>query len=643
MSCVSSLLFVSGMPLFAQEPGVESESIAETSFIDQENNNISEDESEENGSEASEGWESDAQLDSDIMPESERPLEETESVETENAVETEESPVPESAIDESEINSSEETVETPVLEDENNKVANSWRFHNGVWNGSNGIMPFSNETEAWTKVNGQYINTRGEVVPGAVARGIDVSEFQGKIDWNKVIQDDISFAIVRCGASLTHDDAAWEYNVSECERLGLPYGVYFYSYANDPEEARKEAEHCLRLLQGHDPDYPVYLDLEDDWIRYQDGDRTKPQRSSKEIADVAKIFVDMVSAAGYKVSIYANTDWWTYVLTDSYFDQFASTRWVAQYNYRCTYSGSYIMWQCSCTGSIDGINTAVDLNLMMGEMPSSGDETYENGLHVIDGVQYYYENGIAVTNQWREIGSDWYWFGEDGSRCLGWTEIDGKIRYVADYGAVINNFIFENGKWYYFDGDGVSQRHKWLAFDNGETWCWFDDTGARCFGWTEIDGKIRYVGDKGAIINNFIFENGKWYYFDEDGVSQRHKWLAFDNGETWCWFDDTGARCFGWTEIDGKIRYVGDKGAIINNFIFEKGKWYYFDEDGVSLRNTWMMYDDVCVYFDSTGARCFGATKIGNQWYYITADGPTNTTLKIDGKTYSFDVNGKLK
>ena len=311
-----------------------------------------------------------------------------------------------------------EESETGADDDDEDKIKteNSWRFENGTWNGAYEMASFAlDDFEPWTNVDGSYINSNGDVIKGALARGIDVSEWQGKIDWEKVIDDDVSFAIIRCGSSLSYDDKYWEYNASECERLGLPYGVYFYSYANDVEEAQKEAEHCLKLLKGHDVSYPVYLDLEDDWIRYENGgkdrddDGNKIPRSSAEIAEVAKVFIDTVSAAGYEVSVYANTDWWNNVLTDSYFSQFSSSRWVAQYYSTCTYQGSYMMWQCTSSGKIDGITAnSVDINMIYTDRYGLG--TQEK--HVRDFVTRLYTLVLGRTpdkvglNEWVNVLMD---------------------------------------------------------------------------------------------------------------------------------------------------------------------------------------------------------------------------------------------
>ena len=106
----------------------------------------------------------------------------------------------------------------------------------------------------------------GERITGA---GIDVSQYQGVIDWDTTAQY-IDFAIIRCGrgSDLTaQDDTKWAVNTAACERLGIPYGVYLYSLAQTDEEARSEAAHALRLLDGKHPQLPVYLDLEDSGIR----------------------------------------------------------------------------------------------------------------------------------------------------------------------------------------------------------------------------------------------------------------------------------------------------------------------------------------------------------------------------------------
>ena len=100
------------------------------------------------------------------------------------------------------------------------------------------------------------------------AQGIDVSYRQGDIDWAKVKNSgQVDFAIIRCGFGMNEikqDDSKWKYNSSECERLGIPYGVYLYSYADTVAKAKSEANHVIRLIKGKKLSYPIYYDMEDE-------------------------------------------------------------------------------------------------------------------------------------------------------------------------------------------------------------------------------------------------------------------------------------------------------------------------------------------------------------------------------------------
>lgn len=237
-------------------------------------------------------------------------------------------------------------------------LENSWRYSNGELDVIE-TAARSGYANAWNKENGRYVNSRGEVIPGALKKGIDVSRHQGRIDWAKVKASGIEFAIIRCGYGndlQSQDDKWWAYNVSECERLGIPYGVYIYSYAKTIAEAESEANHVLRLLRGHVPSYPVYYDMEDD---------STISVGNRMLGNMAKTFCDKISAAGYRPGIYANKNWWNTYLTSSVFNNSSWSKWVAQYNYECNYQGSYDMWQCTSSGRVNGVDGNVDLNFWM--------------------------------------------------------------------------------------------------------------------------------------------------------------------------------------------------------------------------------------------------------------------------------------
>ena len=177
-----------------------------------------------------------------------------------------------------------------------------------------------------------------------VARGIDISEHQGIIDWNKVkASGKIDFAIIRAGydKETSQIDKQFEHNYSECKRLNIPVGAYWYTYATTADEAKQEASVCLRTLAGKSFEYPVAFDIE--------------EKSSLILAsELCEAFCFELEKAGYYMAIYSfksafenniNSD-----IKEKY-DTFLSHVGVEQTNYY----GAYGLWQYSWTGKIDGI------------------------------------------------------------------------------------------------------------------------------------------------------------------------------------------------------------------------------------------------------------------------------------------------
>ena len=242
-------------------------------------------------------------------------------------------------------------------------VMSSWRFANGQL-----------ETVYADEDNGieMYSSRAGNGSP--VAKGIDVSSWQGNIDWNTVKNSgQVDFVIIRCGwgnNDSSQNDAYWLRNASECKRLGIPFGVYIYSYACNTSYAVSEADHVLAQLNaaGLSPSqvaYPIYLDLEqqsksnnrpcgiDNW-------NNEVLLSNGDLANIAQAFCNRIASAGYTPGIYANLNWWNKYLTSSVFDNYE--RWVAQYNSSCWYEGNYSLWQYASDGTVPGISGYVDMN-----------------------------------------------------------------------------------------------------------------------------------------------------------------------------------------------------------------------------------------------------------------------------------------
>lgn len=198
---------------------------------------------------------------------------------------------------------------------------------------------------------------------------IDVSEHNGVIDWNQV-KGHIDGAIIRCGFGMDQadqDDKQWARNVAECERLGIPFGVYLYSYATNADRARSEAQHVLRLIKGHKLSYPVYYDLEDKTIE------------GAAVAN-AKVFGDIIEAAGYWCGVYYNPDWNNRIIKNQlnrftiWGAAYGSNNGQAQENYKPNFGED--IWQYTSVGKIPGISGNVDLNKCYRDFPAEiGDGT----------------------------------------------------------------------------------------------------------------------------------------------------------------------------------------------------------------------------------------------------------------------------
>jgi GH25 family lysozyme M1 (1,4-beta-N-acetylmuramidase) len=198
--------------------------------------------------------------------------------------------------------------------------------------------------------------------------GIDVSSHQGKIDWAKVKNDGVQFAMIRIGwgsDESDQDDDYGAYNISECKRLGIPYGVYLFSYAMDKTDAASEAQHILRLLNGNHPPLGVYLDVENNSWWSSNG--FVPSQKSAVISANVKIVMDTLKNQGYsgQTGIYANPDFLRNVLDASLLKN--NKLWLA--NYRNTLPDySFTMWQYSNGEGmkrIDGISGNVDHDILL--------------------------------------------------------------------------------------------------------------------------------------------------------------------------------------------------------------------------------------------------------------------------------------
>ena len=191
--------------------------------------------------------------------------------------------------------------------------------------------------------------------------GIDVSEHQSRvsrIDW-KAVKPHIDYAIIRIGRCVSgYEDVDAKYNIEQCNKLGIPYGLYYFNYCLDVDMAVTEAENCLRMMKemGAKPVYPVYFDWEyasRDWAN-----KCGVNISNQLLRDMATAFCERIEKEKYPAGIYMNADYEMNHYGTKISDRF--TLWYAYYNNAPDHYAP--MWQKSSTGKVDGIVGNVDMN-----------------------------------------------------------------------------------------------------------------------------------------------------------------------------------------------------------------------------------------------------------------------------------------
>lgn len=186
---------------------------------------------------------------------------------------------------------------------------------------------------------------------------IDISEWQGKADFSKVKAAGINCVILRAGfgRESTQVDAEFERNYKNAKAAGLKVGAYWYAYATDAADARKEAQACLEVIKGKKFELPVFYDMED-------ASQTKYGKTA--LTKFAVEFMAVLIDAGYKTGIYANANWFENYLD---YNKLYGTYniWLAQYNsepqFKCD------IWQYTSSGKVNGIEGNVDMNIIYNE------------------------------------------------------------------------------------------------------------------------------------------------------------------------------------------------------------------------------------------------------------------------------------
>ena len=407
---------------------------------------------------------------------------------------------------------------------------------------------------------------------------IDVSEWQGDIDWAKAKADGVEGVIIRLGYGWGNNaDKKAQRNISECKRLGIPFGIYWYSYADTPSIAKEEGADVVAKLKqfgvnASDLAYPVYYDLEKwTWKGHQ------PLTDPNVYNDIVNNWYSALQSAGYKnLSVYSYTSYLQGPLKHA--DIYAKTTWVAQYGARMGFDSfptDSRGWQYTSSGKVDGISGNVDMNAF-------GNKEFVNGGHwVTKNGQKYWRDSDGSLARSKEIydpeSNAWYWIDSDGTMAhdkdVYLRSNGGKwVRYDSN-GHMIKGEDFRYGVWYNFDFTTGAMSKGMTYLSNGNKWVYYD----------MVTGKMAH----GEAYLNFDKEHSGWYLFD----------------------NITGARCTGDIFIranGGKwVRYDQKTGKMVKGLQKQNGLWYYFDPvtGAMAHGNTWVPQWQAWHYFDSVTGR----------------------------------------
>lgn len=194
-----------------------------------------------------------------------------------------------------------------------------------------------------------------------VEMGIDVSKWNGEIDWDIVKAEGVDFAIIRCGyrgssTGCLVEDPYYKQNIDNAQRAGVKVGVYFFTQATNLVEAVEEASAVITLLGERELDYPVFIDTEG-----AGGNGRADNLDPATRTAVINAFCQTIQNAGLEAGVYASRNWYLNKLNREDFYDF--TIWLAEYRQTPEYEDKYDIWQYTSSGAVSGIEGRVDLNI----------------------------------------------------------------------------------------------------------------------------------------------------------------------------------------------------------------------------------------------------------------------------------------
>ena len=507
-------------------------------------------------------------------------------------------------------------------------------------------------------------SVKSEAVGPEVAVGIDVSKYQGGINWQQVRASGVRFAMIRVGTTKKGLDEQFINNINGANAAGVRSGIYIYSYATTPEAAAAEANQVLAWIAPYTVTFPIAIDIEDS---------SQKGLNAAQLQAIADTFCSIISANGYEPMVYASRNWFL-----NRMPSVSAPKWIAQYNSFCEYSGEYAMWQSSSHGTYGGIATRVDVNHLYVDYFS---RIVPEGFSSYDGHVFYYHNyrkqfgwinlsgqkyhadgnGFIQTGWFQDESGIYYLDPEAGGLAkTGFADIDGVHYYFDENGVRRTGLLNLGGPVYFANEEGACQRG-FVQFEEGLRY--FNDEYVMCTGLTQLGDKLYYFDANGIMQTGMIaLETGK-YMFGPDGIAISG-WYSNEQGQKF-YFGPGNAALVGLQTVENAVYLFGGDGVVFTGWSGDVTARYYFGPDGKMVTG-WNAIEGKNFYFAADGKMVLGVAQLPDGVYYLDpADGHqvvgwvqlpdgwrffdgnngkmlVNVTVPLDNVNCTFDKNGIL-
>lgn len=509
------------------------------------------------------------------------------------------------------------------------------------WSGSQGSRYF-------------YDGYDNQMGTSTAVKVIDISSWQGDIDWDAVKNSgEVDAVIIRCGYGSAHEDKKFARNIEAVKRLGIPYGIYLFSYSEDAEEATDEAEFVYSLIQKYDLNlsFPIYYDLES----WELSDRTyHSPTSTTTYEEIVDAFVSYMAERSYTANIYSYRNYLTGVLNSPNILKYVS--WVAVFDnpsigFENPYYTGVQGWQYTSSATVEGISGSVDMSAFYNlEGTSSTDNsstsnttsnssTAKNNSSSSSSsstsTSTVTETKKQISGNWLVSNNRWWYRHSDGSYTTSDFEtINGQVYYFDSEGYMVTGWQKVNGTWYYFTSSGA-RYSGWAYLWN--TWYYMDADGKMLTGFYNVNGQTYFSDASGAMITGWFYVNGAYYYAYGSGAIARNCWIdgyyVDGNGK---WISSMPRGQWKLNSVGWWYRH-GDGSYAVNDFEVINSKTYYFDADGYMVTG-WRYINNNWYFFESSGAMVTGWYKVNGTWYYSYSDGKMAANTTIGG--YTLNASG---